>query len=148
MMIFLISRWREILIVFVSLILCATSFRFGANNERQKWQAVENKRLADTAMLILSNQKANSEKERKISNAHQIELSAIRNRYESTNKRLRYTTTASCDSAGMPETTTGTDATVTRAELLPESIEQNLRWLLYKADTVTAVARGLQELQK
>ena len=148
----LLSQYKNVAIA-ISILgaLCVShlkTYTIGKERERAVWVAAENKRLTDTAMLILSNQKANVAKERKVSNAHQIELSAIRTRYESTNKRLRYTNTTKCDPAGTSDSTAGTDAAVARIELLPESIAENLRRLASDADEVTAIARGLQEFSK
>jgi hypothetical protein len=148
----LFTQYRNAIIAIALLGLLSVShykaYSLGKEREKSGWVASENKRLTDTAILILNNQKENTEKERKVSNAHQIELSAIRNRYEHSNQRLRYTTSDKCDSAGLPNTTAGTDATATRAVELPESITENLRRLARDADEVTATARGLQDIHK
>lgn len=148
----LLSQYKNAVIAIAIIgVLCVSHFKtymLGKEREKSVWVEDENKRLTDTAILIVKTQKDNAEKERKASNAHQIELSAIRNRYESVNKRLRYTTTAKCDPAGMPETATGTNAAIARTVELPSEIAENLQRLARDADEVTAIARGLQNINK
>jgi hypothetical protein len=121
---------------------------------QEQWDAAEKQR-ADaeqkaTLKAIENNTRIAQQQEidnRKVSNAHQSELTAVRAEYERPAGRLRITSTVCDQFAGATKTdrTAGTDEAPAGTVVLPEPIERDLRRLARDADEVTATARALQE---
>jgi hypothetical protein len=121
---------------------------------QEQWDAAEKQR-ADaeqkaTLKAIENNTRIAQQQEidnRKVSNAHQSELTAVRAEYGRPAGRLRITGAVCDQSAATTETDRagGADAAPAGTVVLPEPIERDLRRLARDADEVMATARALQE---
>lgn len=129
----------------------------GKRLERSEWQAKDSARITAeqkaTLTAIENNTRIAQQQEidkRKVINAHQAELAAIRAAYERPATRLRITSAVCNQPAAATEADNAsrTDAPIAGTVALPESIERDLRKLARDADEVTATARALQEFAK
>lgn len=122
--------------------------------ERASWVTKENARITAEQLALFKaleqNERTRQQQEidnRKVSNAHQAELAAVRAEYERPTGRLRITADVCRDFAVGAETdrATGADASTAGTVALPKPVERDLRSLQREADEVTAAARGLQD---
>lgn len=127
----------------------------GVKAERATWQVKEAQRVTAeqkaTLQAIENNTRIAQQQEidkRKVINAHQNELAAIRAAYEHPASRLRIPVAAVCNqpaATGQADSASGIDAATAATVELPAQIDDDLRRLARDADEVTATARALQE---
>lgn len=126
----------------------------GTATERAEWTTKENARITAEQVALFHAVENNTRiaqqqaiDNRKVSNAHQSEIAAVRAAYERPAGRLRITGDVCNQFASSTKTkrSGGSDAATPGTVELPEPIDRDLRRLARDADEVTATARALQE---